>query len=393
MNILEAVKAAFISLSLNKTRSFLTMLGVIIGVFAVISLVSLVKGVENFVTDQFNALGSNLILVAPGRTGFNQDPAVTFTNNKLRAKHIELIEKYAGNYIVGVTPSIRVGKTVKYKNKQFAATVSGVNEKAFQITDVSAETGRNFTEGEVSSKARVTVIGPQVSDELFGEIDPLGKKVTVEGIAFEVIGVLNKKGLNSDDRILVPYTSLDTYLGIDKFSGIATKAKDGQKIDIVMGQVELALLHDLKADEFDVLSQKDILSSVSNILGVLSAGLGAVAAISLVVGGIGIMNIMLVSVTERTKEIGLRKALGATPSNIAVQFLSEAVVISLMGGVIGISLGWLLTVGISSLIRAQIPGWALIISVGFSVGVGVLFGTYPAITAGKKDPIESLRYE
>jgi putative ABC transport system permease protein len=393
MNLIETYYSAINALKLNKVRSFLTMLGVIIGVFAVVTLVSLVKGIENFVVDTFSSLGTNLIIVAPGRASFTQDPSISFTDNKLDPDQVDLIYEHAGDYIKAASPNIRISKTLRYKTGNFLSTIVGVNENGFDIVNLEIEDGRFIKKSDVDSSAKVIVIGHNVKKELFGTQDAVGNNIKLDGKSFEVIGTMTEKGLDSDERAIIPYTTALDVLDIPLISGFSIKAKDSNKIDQAMVAVELALLRELKPDEFTVISQKDILESVSNILNILSIGLGAIAAISLIVGGIGIMNIMLVSVTERTQEVGLRKAIGATPFNIGTQFMIESVIISFLGGFIGLGLGYLVTFGIRSFIRAEIPFWAILMGIGFSIVVGVVFGTYPALTAAKKDPIEALRYE
>lgn len=393
MRVSETLSSAIKTLLSNKVRAFLTTLGVTIGVFAVIVLVSFVQGIQNFVIDRFNSLGSNLVLVAPGRASFSRDPAIAFSDNKLDIKHVELINRYVGEHLVGVSPNIRLRKSVQYKTNKYYANVIGGNEKVLTIIDIEIDSGRFFTRAEAETKARVAVIGPTIRKELFGNINPIDKEIKVDDTSFLIIGLTKETGIRSDDSVIIPYSTVQHHLDIKTLSGITAKALDTDNIDFVMKKVRLALLQDLKKDEFTVLSQKDILSSVQNILGILSIGLAAVAGISLVVGGIGIMNIMLVSVTERTREIGLRKALGATSSNIAVQFLIEAVVISLVGGSLGLMLSFLTTFAIQSIIRAVIPWWVVLMAIGFSAIVGVIFGTYPAVQASKKDPVVALQYE
>ncbi len=393
MNGIETLKTAINSLRANKVRSVLTMLGVIIGVFAVVSLVAIGRGVQNYITDQFDALGSNLILVAPGKVDVGDDPAKSFSRNKLDDKHIELINTYVGNDVVAVTPSIRVGKSIDYKTNSFFGTVVGANEKVLDIFDFELSTGKFFSRAEVNDSARVVVLGNEVKNELFGLDTALDKKVKIGEDTFTVIGTIAAKNQNFDNNVYVPYTAAKESFGVKTFSSIATKAKAEKDIELVMKQVELALLRDMENDDFTVLSQQDIVGSIEDILGVLTAGLGAIAGISLVVGGIGIMNIMLVSVTERTKEIGLRKALGATSANIGTQFLIESVLLSVVGGMVGLFLGLLLTLGVQGVIRAELPLSAVVIAFVFSVVVGVVFGTYPAAAASKKNPIDALRYE
>ncbi|MBI2414626.1 ABC transporter permease [candidate division WWE3 bacterium] len=393
MNTSEILKTVFNSLRTNKVRSILTMLGVIIGVFAVISLVSVGSGVEKFVSNSFNSIGSNLLLVAPGKVDFSDDPAKTFTRNKLDEKHVELIDIYLKDKIVAVSPSIRLSSKAKYKTESHQATVVGGNYNYINIFDLVMEKGQFFSKNDEKTKAYVLILGANIKRKLFGSTDALGKYVVLGDENYEVIGVMGEKNQRFDDAIVVPYTSAVRTFDLKNFSGIAIKVKADENINLVLKQVELALLRDLKNTEFSVLSQADILKSITNILSVLTAGIGAIAGISLFVGGIGIMNIMLVSVTERTAEIGLRKALGATPRDIALQFVLEAISLSVIGGTIGILLSFILSLAVKSLIELVISTWSIVIAFGFSVFVGLLFGSYPAINASKKDPIESLRYE
>lgn len=393
MKLEETLKTALVALRLNLSRSLLTMLGVIIGVFSVVALVSAVKGVQNYITDQFNALGSNLVLVAPGKVNFGGDPNVAFGNNKLSTTDVELVQTYVGEYLEGVSPSIRVGKTVKYKTKEYFSSIGAGYANLANIMGLQVAKGRFFNDTERRAKARLVVLGPKLATELFGSRDPIESDIKIDGLAFKVIGVYKSKGPNFDDRAFISDLAMKDALGVSKFSGLNMKVKDGYDLDFVMKQVRFAILRDLHPDEFSVVSQKDILSSVQSILGILSAVLGAIAAISLVVGGIGIMNIMLVSVNERIREIGLRKALGATSSNIATQFMIEAILLSVCGGLIGLSFGYLAVFLVRPILRAEVPWWVVVVGMSFSFVVGVVFGTYPAIKASQKDPIEALRYE
>lgn len=394
MKLSEIFRSSFTALTLNKVRTFLTMLGVIIGVFAVVALVSLVKGFENYITDQFSSLGSNLIWVMPGMVSFEQGGGEpNYSNNKLDYKHIDLIKRYAGDQFTDISAVMRVSKVVKYKTKSYTATLTAGTDRLIDILNVQMDKGRFYTKPEVDTKAKVVVIGKLVVDELFPTKDPLGEQIKIDGINFTVVGTAKEWGPNFDDRVFMPETTVKTSLGIDRFTAILVKVKNGLDIEEVAGSIKLALRRDLKADDYTVMTQKDILSSVNNILNVLSTCLAAIAGISLFVGGIGIMNIMLVSVTERTREIGLRKALGATSRDILLQFMTESVVISALGGSLGLILAWMGTLAIRSLLRAEVPWWSVLLGFGFSLFVGVIFGTYPALSASKKDPIEALRYE
>lgn len=377
----------------NKVRAVLTMLGVVIGVFSVIVLVAIGSGIESFITGQFNALGSNLVLIAPGQVDFGDDPAKAFSRNKLDDKHIKLIDTYASDVVAYRTPSVRVGRDVKYKTKKYYSTVIGGNETALNLFNYEIDEGRFFSKQEVRSDAKVIVLGFDVKKELFGDQSALGQRVSVGDDTYEVIGTFKSKGRSLDQNTVSPYTSIMKTFNVKNFSSIGTKLKEGVETEFGMKTIELALLRDLDEDEFTVLSQADILSSIQNILRILTAGIGAIAGISLVVGGIGIMNIMLVSVTERIREIGLRKALGATPRNIALQFMMEAILVSLLGGIIGLLLGWGGSLIARNFVTTTIPAWAVFMALGFSILVGIIFGTYPAIQASKKDPIEALRYE
>jgi len=393
VKIVKIYKTANKALLLHKGRTALTMLGVIIGVFAVISLVSMGIGVQNYVSDQFESLGSNVLFIMPGNADFTDDPANMFGKVKFEEKHIELIERHAGEYVEIASPSVRFSGTVSYKTKSFYSSIYCPNHRAQEVFDLYIQEGRFFNEAEEKNKVRVVTLGPNVVKELFPNTNPIGKKIDIEDISYEVIGFTKKKGADYDENVYIPYTVSMSDFEIDNFQGMIVKIKDKEDMELAKKQVTLALLRDLDDDDFQIISPEDILESIQSILGILTAAIGAIAGISLVVGGIGIMNIMLVSVTERIKEIGLRKSVGATPRDIALQFLFEAVMISVGGGVIGLILGWFASLAAKSFIRTEVPLWAVLLAFGFSVLVGVVFGTYPAIKASKKDPIEALRYE
>lgn len=391
----ELFATAFKSLLSNKTRTILTMLGIIIGVFAVITLISVGEGIQNYVTKQFASLGSNLVFVTPGKLNLRGDPGANFLTNKLDEKHLDLVEKYASDYVEHITPLMEIGKTLSYKNKTYYTELQALNELGDKTYNIGLKKGRFFSRNEVSASIKVVVIGSEVEKELFSNQDPVGKSLKIDDKTFEIIGVATEKGSSLDRRVFLPYTSAKKYFNIQRFSALVMRAKASENVDSAMKRVEIALLRDLDEDEFTAISQKDLLGSFTNILSTITLGIGAIAAISLLVGGIGIMNIMLVTVTERTREIGLRKAVGATPNKIAIQFLIEATTLSMLGGAIGMLLAGLTVFLIRTYgnFDATIPSWALILAFFFSLLVGVLFGTYPAIKAAKKDPIEALRYE
>jgi putative ABC transport system permease protein len=393
--IYELYLSAIRSLLSNKTRTFLTMLGIIIGVFAVITLIGVGEGIQNYVTKQFSSLGSNLLFVSPGKMNLRGDPGANFSSNKLDEKHVKLIETYCSDFVQGVTPYIEIGKTLTYKNKNYYTVVNAFDEDGFSTYNLSLESGRFFTRADITSNSKVVVLGSNILKELFSNQDPVGKNIKIGDKTFLIIGVAAEKGGSIDNRAYIPHTTAKSIFNIKNYSSIVMKATSSENIDSAMKRVEIALYRDLGKDEFTVLSQKDLLNSFSSILSTVTLGIGAIAAISLLVGGIGIMNIMLVTVTERTREIGLRKAVGATPNNIAIQFLIEATALSVLGGSIGIGLGILVAFLIRTYANfdATVPLWSVLLAFLFSACVGILFGTYPALKAAKKDPIEALRYE
>lgn len=393
--IYELYLSAMRSLLSNKTRTFLTMLGIIIGVFAVITLIGVGEGIQNYVTKQFSSLGSNLLFVSPGKVNLRGDPGANFSSNKLDDKHVKLIETYCSDFVQGITPYIEIGKTLTYKNKSYYTVVNAFDEDGFSTYNISIDSGKFFTRTDINSNSKVVVLGSNIPKELFSNQDPVGKNIRIGDKTFLIIGVAAEKGGNIDNRAYIPYTTAKTVFNVKNYSSIVMKVIDSSNIDTAFKRVEVALYRDLGKDEFTVLSQKDLLNSFSSILSTITLGIGAIAAISLLVGGIGIMNIMLVTVTERTREIGLRKAVGATPNNIAIQFLIEATALSVLGGSIGIGLGILVAFLIRTYANfdAVVPLWSILLAFLFSAFVGMLFGTYPALKAAKKDPIEALRYE
>jgi len=393
--IKELLKSALVSLGANKTRTFLTMLGIIIGVFAVVTLISIGQGIQNFVTDRFSNLGSNLIFVAPGKVDLRSDPGANFLTNKLDEKHFKLIETYSSDYIQYLTPMMEIGKSLSYKNKTYYSVVQATNEEGNMAYNIELSSGKFFEKSDVSARNKVVVLGSEVAKEFFPNQEALGNNIKIEDKVFTVVGVAKEKGGQLDSRVYIPYTTAKRLFNIDKFSALVMKAKSPELVDSAIKSVENSLLRDLEDTEFTALSQKEILDSFTSILANITIGIGAIAAISLLVGGIGIMNIMLVTVTERTREIGLRKAVGATPNNIALQFMVEATSLSVLGGLIGIILGVFVAFIIKTYFNfnAEVPLWSIILAFSFSFAVGVIFGTYPAIKASKKDPIEALRYE
>lgn len=400
----ESFLMAWASLIANKLRSLLTMLGIIIGVAAVIALVSIGNGVKQDIEDSISSLGSNLLVVMPGAP---RTPGVRPSQGSMKSLKIsdyEAIAKLEG--VKAASPMTNGSYVVIYQNKNWTTSVAGVNANFQDVNNWTMTSGRFFSDKNVQNRERVAVVGQTVVKNLFADEDPVGKEIRVKNIPFRVIGVLKSKGNGTmgndqDDTVLIPYTtSMERVEGIDYLRMVYVVAKDDEGIDRLQADIEnlLRVRHNIKdtnLDDFNIQNMKSIMETVAQTTGTFTLFLGAVAAISLVVGGIGIMNIMLVSVTERTREIGVRKALGATYSVIVTQFLIEAVVISLMGGFIGIAFG----IGASKVI-GMVSGMSTVVSVptiimsfAFSMAIGLIFGIYPARKAAKLNPIDALHYE
>lgn len=400
----ESFLMAWASLIANKLRSLLTMLGIIIGVAAVIALVSIGNGVKQDIENSISSLGSNLLVVLPGAPRTPGARSSQGSMKSLKISDYEAIAKLEG--VKAASPMTNGTYVVIYQNKNWTTSVAGVNSNFQDVNNWTMTSGRFFSDKNVQNRERVAVVGQTVVKNLFADEDPVGKEIRVKNIPFRVIGVLKSKGNGTmgndqDDTVLIPYTtSMERVEGIDYLRRVYVVAKDDGGIDRLQADIEnlLRVRHNIKdtnLDDFNIQNMKSIMETVAQTTGTFTLFLGAVAAISLVVGGIGIMNIMLVSVTERTREIGVRKALGATYSVIVTQFLIEAVVISLMGGFIGIAFG----IGASKVI-GMVSGMSTIVSVptiimsfAFSMAIGLIFGIYPARKAAKLNPIDALHYE
>lgn len=400
----ESFLMAWASLIANKLRSLLTMLGIIIGVAAVIALVSIGNGVKQDIENSISSLGSNLLVVLPGAPRTPGARSSQGSMKSLKISDYEAIAKLEG--VKAASPMTNGSYVVIYQNKNWTTSVAGVNSNFQDVNNWTMTSGRFFSDKNVQNRERVAVVGQTVVKNLFADEDPVGKEIRVKNIPFRVIGVLKSKGNGTmgndqDDTVLIPYTtSMERVEGIDYLRRVYVVAKDDGGIDRLQADIEnlLRVRHNIKdtnLDDFNIQNMKSIMETVAQTTGTFTLFLGAVAAISLVVGGIGIMNIMLVSVTERTREIGVRKALGATYSVIVTQFLIEAVVISLMGGFIGIAFG----IGASKVI-GMVSGMSTVVSVptiimsfAFSMAIGLIFGIYPARKAAKLNPIDALHYE
>jgi putative ABC transport system permease protein len=410
VSIYDLFHETFLSVTSNKIRSSLTILGIVVGIASVILMVSIGQGSQASITASIKAAGSNLLIVQPGgRTSgsFGGPPGGGGggqSSTALTSADVAIIKTLPGASVVAPEASGRYA--VSTPGASVNISVTGVGENYQTVKAIETSSGVFVSEDDIKSGTKVVVLGPTAVTDLFADgVDPLGQKVRIKGINFVVVGVTKSKGGssfgNADEVAYIPMTTLQRYLsGSDSISTINVEAATAEQMATVKSEITDALMtaHHItdstKAD-FSVMSQADILSTASTITGTFTLLLAAISGISLLVGGIGIMNMMLTTVTERTREIGLRKAIGARPGDITMQFLAEAVTLCLAGGIIGIALGW----GGSELISATkilttvVSMDAVLLAVGVCAGIGIVFGFYPARRASKLDPIEALRYQ
>ncbi len=402
MLIIDLFKMALRSLIANTMRTFLTALGMIIGVASVISMISIGEGARQQTLSTIEKFGTNIITIKPGR---KKNKHVSSDKVKtLKLKDAEAIEKSIP-LITGVAAQVYRSAQLKYGSKNTNTTIRGTGEKYLKLSNFNIKQGRYFTKQEVHSVRKVAVIGATVIKNLFGDLDAIGKEIKVDGNNYLVIGTTEPKGALSwfdpDDQVFIPVTTAQKRLfGIQHIQSIDVQAKKMEDLERIKEDIDSLLrirhgIHELEDSDFHVQNSSQWLNSWGDAAKTFTYLLGGIAAISLLVGGIGIMNIMLVSITERTKEIGIRIAIGAKKSEIMEQFLIESVLISFIGGGLGIILGLIISRTVS-----QIGGWdtivstqSIILAFGFSVGVGIFFGFYPARKAANLNPIDALRYE
>jgi len=402
MLFFELLKTAIIGILTHKLRSLLTMLGIIIGVAAVITMTALGEGAKTSVTNSIKELGANLLFVRPGAQ--RQGPAHIGNVQTLKESDALAIQKEISN-IIGVTVENSKNFQIKYFNKNVNTSVIGVGENYDVIRNYKVEAGRFINETDINALKRVCVIGKTVQTALFNEMNPLGLTIKIRGVPFEIIGVLKEKGQSgfrdNDDLIFIPISIFQKRLtGLQYIQSIIVQVDSENNMPKVEKDLTVLLrkLHKINStaeNDFNIRSQAEILSQMNEVTKTFTYLLAGVAAVSLLVGGIGIMNIMLVSVSERTREIGIRKAIGAKRKDILIQFLLESIMISFLGGVLGVLLGIALSKFASNLVGFEtiITQNAVFISATFSICIGLFFGIYPANKAAKLKPIEALRYE
>lgn len=412
MKLTHTFKTSITGLKTHQSRSVLTILGIVIGVTAIMLVMSLGEGAQNLILSQVQGIGSKTIAIVPGRQPKGPSDFIQTFSDSLKERDLDALNRKSNvPDIESVMPIVFGGVSGSYGSETYFFTVFGATESIMTYFDIVPSEGNFFTGEDITGRSDVIVIGSKIKEKLFGNSQAVGEKIKIKGKNFRIIGVLPKKGqfsfFNLDETGIVPYTTAQQYIfGIKHFNRLIANAKSEDVIPHAAEDIKRTLrenhnITDPEKDDFFLETQGEAIEQISSITNILTAFLAAIAAISLLVGGVGIMNIMLVSVTERTREIGLRKAVGATEKNILFQFLLEAVMLTLAGGIIGIILGAFLSFIIALVLsRVLTINWAftfplnaVFLGIGVSAFIGLIFGILPARSAAKKSPIEALRYE
>lgn len=412
MQLKDTLKIAISGLTTHKSRSMLTILGIVIGITSITLVMAIGQSAQQLIIGEIQSMGPTNVFVIPGRQPKGMiEGGGSIMNDSIKQKDFEDLQKKS-NVPDGVRAAAFVfgPATATYESEIYHVTMLGSNEEGARIYGLETQEGDLITEEDVAQKSQVVVLGNTTATELFGLSSPIGEKIKINGRMFKIIGVLAKKSqsfINFDEAIVMPYTTAQQYvLGIKYIQRVSIEASSLETVPNVVRDIQILLrnnhnITDPAKDDFFIETQADIMKTVGTITTILTVLLTSIAAISLVVGGIGIMNIMLVSVTERTREIGLRKALGATNNDILKQFMTEAVMLTISGGLIGIILGilfsWLATIAASKFgglnFAFSLPINGIILGISVSAFIGLVFGVFPARQAAKKSPIEALRYE
>ncbi len=410
MDLISLLKISLTALAKNKVRAALTTLGIIIGIFSVVTLMALGKGAENYIVDQVSSAGSaNLIAVMPGKSDseFSAPPTqqgLTITSLKYSDAQA-LSTSEITSHLDLVTPQVRGQFNATSPFDEVQSIIIGTDEKYFPLRDITITDGSNFATKDIEGNSTYAILGPKIATTLYPNQNPIGQNIKINHISFQIIGVTESKGMedgqDSDKFIYIPVTTAQKrLLGIDYLFSIYASVADKDNIAIAKEEIATVLrdrhsIDNPTDDDFTLYDTQQALDMLKSITDMLSALLGAIAAISLLVGGIGIMNIMLVSVKERTREIGLRKAIGATRLDIMTQFLFESIILTLLGGIIGIALGYIVITLAGYLVgfRPEITIQSIALSMGVCSIFGIVFGLYPADQASRLDPINALRYE